>query len=180
MADGEIYDSKSPVGSYAFLAPEVLNEVPYGKSIDWYQVGVTLYKMVYTKTPFYDSDVTKLMENIKTKPLELDQTISAELRDLLTKLLTKNPYKRLGANGAQEIKSHAFFADVDWQDVLLKRLPTPKIKQKELKDKSSRIKMEALLESKHKRAVQFKDPRLAQVSQWDFFNETFDQQQSSL
>lgn len=43
QVEGEIYDSKSPVGSYAYLAPEVLLEVPYGKSIDWYQVGVTLY-----------------------------------------------------------------------------------------------------------------------------------------
>jgi serine/threonine protein kinase len=55
--DGEVYESKSPVGSYAYLAPEVLNEVQYGKSIDWYQVGVTLYELVSGITPFYSNDI---------------------------------------------------------------------------------------------------------------------------
>ena len=40
--------------------------------------------------------------------------MSDELKDLIMKLLKRNPIERLGANGAWEIKSHPFFKDVDW------------------------------------------------------------------
>ena len=41
--------------------------------------------------------------------------MSMELKDLLLKLLSRNPIERLGAKGgAQDIKSHPFFDDIDW------------------------------------------------------------------
>ena len=40
--------------------------------------------------------------------------MSSDLKDLLIKLLSRNPHERLGVKGADEIKSHAFFKDIDW------------------------------------------------------------------
>ena len=40
--------------------------------------------------------------------------MSHELRDLLTKLLSRNPIERLGVKGAEDIKCHPFFQDIDW------------------------------------------------------------------
>jgi serine/threonine protein kinase len=67
---------------------------------------------------------------------------SNECEDLLRRLLKRNPLERLGASrGAQEIKSHAWFKDVDWDDVYRKRL-FPKIyKEKVLKQKQNKINM---------------------------------------
>ena len=33
------------------------------------------------------------------------------------KLLTKNPKKRLGFNGVEEIKKHGWFNNINWSDI---------------------------------------------------------------
>lgn len=124
--EGDSYESKSPVGSYAYLAPEVLNEVPYGKSIDWYQLGVTLHEMLCGITPHYCQDGEQLKRNIIQGQVVIDDRLSTESGDLLYKLLLRNPYKRLGAHeGAPEIKAHPFFEGVNWDDVLHKKVDLP-------------------------------------------------------
>ena len=40
--------------------------------------------------------------------------MSVEARDLISKLMIRNPLTRLGYNGASEIKQHPFFAGIDW------------------------------------------------------------------
>lgn len=45
-----------------------------------------------------------------------EPVVSAQCRDLITKLLTKDETKRLGSEfGAEEIKRHPYFAGVQWQ-----------------------------------------------------------------
>ena len=46
--------------------------------------------------------------------------VPAAARDLLTRLLDRDPQRRLGANGASEIKAHDFFSNIDWCKVLQK------------------------------------------------------------
>lgn len=43
------------------------------------------------------------------------------------KLLTRDPNRRLGSGkaDAEEIKAHPFFKDVNWDDVVNKRIPPP-------------------------------------------------------
>ena len=47
---------------------------------------------------------------------------------MIVSLLNRNPSKRLGAgpDGADEIRRHSFFRNVDWQEVKEKRLDLPK------------------------------------------------------
>jgi len=51
---------------------------------------------------------------------------------LLKKLLEKDPSKRLGKMGADEIKKHKWFKNVNWKDVLEKKVdpPIPYLKRK--------------------------------------------------
>ncbi|ORX74609.1 hypothetical protein DL89DRAFT_254418 [Linderina pennispora] len=44
--------------------------------------------------------------------------ISPEARDFISKLLTRDPKRRLGYNGAAEVKSHPFFQSVNWDTIL--------------------------------------------------------------
>ena len=39
--------------SLKYLAPEMLRKKGYGKSLDWYLVGVLLYEMLVGVTPYY-------------------------------------------------------------------------------------------------------------------------------
>ena len=53
--------------------------------------------------------------------------MSAVAKELLSGLLVKDPAKRLGGGpeGAEVIKSHAFFASINWKDLVEKKLEPP-------------------------------------------------------
>jgi serine/threonine-protein kinase RIM15 len=46
-----------------------------------------------------------------------------EAKDLITKLLKRNPSERLGAKGIQEIKDHPFFKGIVWETLLNQEAP---------------------------------------------------------
>lgn len=50
---------------------------------------------------------------------------SPKLQDLLKKLLTKDASKRLGHNGAKEIKDHPWFEKLNWEQLLNKKVKPP-------------------------------------------------------
>ena len=52
--------------------------------------------------------------------------MSEDCKDLITKLLDKDPKKRLGTkNGQSDVLSHVFFEDIDKPKLLKKSLPAP-------------------------------------------------------
>lgn len=51
--------------------------------------------------------------------------MSRDLKDLILRLLAKEPERRLGHKGASEVKSHSFFKGINWDDVLKKKLIAP-------------------------------------------------------
>jgi serine/threonine protein kinase len=72
--------------------------------------------------PFYDEDTTEMYKKILEDPLRFPADIDRDARALLTRLLDREPTKRLGANGAAEIKSHRFFDTIDWRRLLQKKI----------------------------------------------------------
>ena len=52
----EYYNSNSFCGSHAYLAPEMLENKPHGKSIDWYGVGTILYEFLIGVPPYFTAD----------------------------------------------------------------------------------------------------------------------------
>jgi serine/threonine protein kinase len=118
----EGYSSTSFLGTHAYLAPEILQNRNYGKSVDWYNLGVLMYEFLVGVPPYYSDNIDKLYENIKTGAIQFPRSMSLDARDLISKLMIRNPMTRLGFNGAQEIKEHPFFADVEWSNYE-KRLP---------------------------------------------------------
>jgi serine/threonine protein kinase len=57
-----------------------------------------------------------LFENIKNAPLDMPAYLSPVAKDLILRLLNRNPKKRLGTyGGADEIKKHPFFKTIDWK-----------------------------------------------------------------
>ncbi|KAK8962896.1 Protein kinase PINOID 2 [Platanthera guangdongensis] len=114
--------SKSFVGTHEYLAPEVISGTGHGSAVDWWTLGVFLYEMIYGRTPFRGEDNEKTIGNIMKQSLsfpampeteELEDLLTAQ--DLISKLLAKNPDKRIGGiKGSAEIKRHDFFKGVNW------------------------------------------------------------------
>lgn len=73
---------------------------------------------------------TELFNNIQRGVLKLPVSMSLEAKNLIVHLLNRNPSRRLGAGpeGAEEIKRHQFFAEIDWNEVAQRRLQVPKPK----------------------------------------------------
>lgn len=95
------------VGTPAFLAPEALVGKFSGKAADIWSMGITLYAFVYGILPFFDMNIVALYGLIQHQGLKFppNPTISAKLKDLLIRMLSKDPSQRITL---PEIKSHSW------------------------------------------------------------------------
>ncbi|KAK1300011.1 Protein kinase PINOID [Acorus calamus] len=124
--------SRSCVGTHEYLAPEVLTRGGYGCGIDWWAFGVFVYELLYGRTPFKGGTKGGTLRNIVSRPLVFPEMEGVDgwdwaARDLIERLLVKDPKRRLGAvRGAAEVKAHPFFEGVKWALVRWHRAPGKK------------------------------------------------------
>mmetsp|Transcript_14740 Transcript_14740/g.2441 ORF Transcript_14740/g.2441 Transcript_14740/m.2441 type:complete len:109 (-) Transcript_14740:576-902(-) len=105
MYDG--VQSKSFCGSPEYMAPEMLKGKEHSRDIDYYHLGVLLFEMLVGAPPFYHDNIDIMHKNIVSKELILPNFMSAQCKDLLSRLLQKSPEDRLGFfGGIEAIKSH--------------------------------------------------------------------------
>ncbi|KAG5872395.1 hypothetical protein JTB14_032422 [Gonioctena quinquepunctata] len=130
------FSKKKPhasVGTHGYMAPEVLSKgTPYDSSADWFSFGCMLYKLLKGHSPFRQhktKDKHEIDRMTLTMNVELPDSFSKELKLLLEGLLQRDIDKRLGCkgNGSEEVKEHAFFAGIDWQQVYLQKYTPPLI-----------------------------------------------------
>ena len=69
--DRQFKDSKV-LGTPDYIAPEVILGQPYGFAVDWWSMGVILYEMLLSITPFCSTTVEDLFEEITNENLKID------------------------------------------------------------------------------------------------------------
>ena len=128
--------TQSFCGSVAYLAPEMLSRSGHGRTVEWYLLGVLLYEMLVGMPPYFNRNKEKLFDNIKRGPLQVPTDMSDDALDLIVKLLNRDPTQRLGSgpSDAEEIKEHKFFKEINWNDVLKKKMIPPKPRMKSIKE----------------------------------------------
>uniref|UniRef100_A0A8C5FDR4 calcium/calmodulin-dependent protein kinase n=1 Tax=Gadus morhua TaxID=8049 RepID=A0A8C5FDR4_GADMO len=91
-------------GTPGYLSPEVLRKDPYGKPVDMWACGVILYILLVGYPPFWDEDQHRLYQQIKAGAYDFPSpewdTVTPEAKDLINKMLTINPSKRITATEA--------------------------------------------------------------------------------
>ncbi|KAJ6417391.1 hypothetical protein OIU84_003163 [Salix udensis] len=116
VAEPTAASSRSCVGTHEYLAPELLSGNGHGNGVDWWAFGVLVYELLYGTTPFKGGSKESTLRNIASSKhvtfhvMEGEGKAMEDARDLVKKLLVKNPWQRLGCTkGATDIKRHPFF-----------------------------------------------------------------------
>jgi serine/threonine protein kinase len=90
-----------------------------------YNIGILIFEMLTGRTPFDHSNRKKVQYAICHVPVKLPRWISKHAASLLSGLLTKDPARRLGTRSIDDIKSHPFFASIDWEQLVKKEVKPP-------------------------------------------------------
>ncbi|KAH9272542.1 hypothetical protein BASA83_005041 [Batrachochytrium salamandrivorans] len=107
-------------GTSEYLAPEVLTGQGYGKAVDWWSLGILFYGMLQ---PCESRHVDSILHN----DLVFPPGFPPQAQSLCRGLIDRDPKRRLGAGpqDAEEIKNHPYFLDVDWNQLLKRRVRPP-------------------------------------------------------
>ncbi len=98
---------KTACGSPCYAAPEMISGKEYnGLYSDLWSCGVVLYCMLCGKLPFDDEKIKVLYRKIKTGDYIIPNYLSDIAQDVLKKILTVNPEKRIRL---KDLKNHPFF-----------------------------------------------------------------------
>jgi len=121
-------------GTPEYLAPEIIQSKGHNHAVDWWSIGILLYEMIVGFPPFYHSNQQTMYELIEKFPVKFPDPVkhkipmSEEVKDLISKLLEKDPDKRIGTEGGHaEICSHPFFEGFDFEKLVSKELDAPLI-----------------------------------------------------
>ncbi|MCJ1261593.1 Serine/threonine kinase [Lobaria immixta] len=114
-------------GTPEFMAPEILLDKKYGRAVDWWAFGVLIYQMLLQQSPFRGDDEDEIYDAILADEPLYPIHMPRDSVSILQKLLTREPELRLGSGptDAQEIMSHSFFRNVNWDDFRDKKVPPP-------------------------------------------------------
>ena len=97
-------------GTPAYVAPEVLLKKGYRKEVDMWSAGVIFYTLVCRQLPFQSQDRKTTFNHIMEKDPDYENhcfnRFSLHVKDLLSKMLVKNPQERITPEAAL---NHPFF-----------------------------------------------------------------------
>ncbi|CAM9787876.1 unnamed protein product, partial [Ectocarpus fasciculatus] len=138
-------------GTRGYWAPEMRlrnsagKRVPYNECVDWFSLGCILYEFLRGMSPFRtERAMDWCADTIQDKEKRVDKaTLEMEPEyppryfdalaiDLCTKLMMKDPQKRLGRTGADEILAHPWFGNLDRDALVMDQVESPYVPNKDI------------------------------------------------
>ncbi|KAF2769617.1 Pkinase-domain-containing protein [Teratosphaeria nubilosa] len=120
--------ANSVLGTIEYMAPEVIKGEDYDFTVDWWSLGAIGFDLLTGSPPFGGNNHAKIQQNILKQKLQLPYFLGPDAKDLLTRLLRKEPNKRLGGTQPKDLKvlkSHRFFRKIDWRKLERREMEPP-------------------------------------------------------
>lgn len=124
----EDHRANSILGTIEYMAPEVILGQGYDFTVDWWSLGAIGFDLLTGSPPFGGNNHAKIQQNILKQKLQLPYFLGPDAKDLLTRLLRKEPSKRLGGTQSKDLKTlkaHRFFRKVDWKKLEKREVEPP-------------------------------------------------------
>ncbi|KAH7925304.1 kinase-like protein [Leucogyrophana mollusca] len=117
-------------GTPDYLAPEIIGQQRYNKSVDWYALGVLIFEMLSGLPPYHQQDHNPVLlyEKITRGPTFIRwPAFQPNATDLILKLMESDPSKRYGnlRHGAGDVFAHPWFREVDWDKLRNRDITAP-------------------------------------------------------
>ena len=114
-------------GTPEYLAPEILLNKGHGKPVDWWTLGIFIYEMLAGIDPFSDDDPMAIYQKILKGKVRFPRNFDKNAKSLVKHLLVADLSKRFGnlRGGPTDVKGHRWFAGLDWDQLLAKRISMP-------------------------------------------------------
>ncbi|EFO25200.1 AGC/PDK1 protein kinase [Loa loa] len=114
------------VGTAQYVSPEVLVDGEVGPSCDYWALGAIIFQMVSGLPPFRAINDYHTFQKIQKLDYSFPDGFPDLSKDLVRKFLVFDPSKRLGSEetgGSEAVRSHPYFATVDWDNLITKTPP---------------------------------------------------------
>ncbi|OBZ72827.1 cAMP-dependent protein kinase type 1 [Grifola frondosa] len=115
-------------GTPDYLAPEIISNMRYNKSVDWYALGVLIFEMLSGLPPFHDANPMVRYEKIAQGPASIQwPNFYPDATDVILRLIERDPSRRYGnmRHGAGDVFAHPWFREVDWEKLRNREITAP-------------------------------------------------------
>lgn len=114
-------------GTTDYLSPEIILNKGHDRSADYWALGILIYELICGQVPFMAEDPLQVYRQVLNGVVAYPSNFSKAVIDLITKLLTQNPKRRLGnlKNGIKDIMKHRWFSGFDWSGLINKKIKPP-------------------------------------------------------
>lgn len=82
-------------GTIDYLPPEMIEQKPHDEKVDVWALGVLIYEFLVGKPPFEEPDKNATYKRIVRVDLKFPRSIDIDARDLILRLLKKQPEERI-------------------------------------------------------------------------------------
>jgi len=143
----------------------MLKNKSVGKAADVYGIGTVLYEMLVGQSPYYCDDIPKMYSNIKKAKLTFPRYVSEPARNLIVKLLNRDPNERIGVKDKNDLKNDPFFKGMEFDKVIKKHYTPPIMDDLEEEDEDEVLPTKIIL---HDLDYEDKNKKINRVNNFTF------------